>query len=1351
MLNPTPITLSTQNVGGMRGEFQLKTGPKLAMLRSLITPSTDFLILTETKADHRAIKNTKLRFDLRVSHFSASPHPRGGVVICAKEIHKKLEASERESATPGHIAAAVYEIRKSRTVVIGVYGISDNNDRLSAATIMEISTIADELKLLFNTQHLMIAGDFNAILENEDSSSGMIRKRAANAALHALIDRHNLIDMAIKGNKREHTWFQRGINALSSRLDMILTNIPTSSVTIQNAHTIFDHVHLTCIMSQVKSNKIPPMKDYIIGSDEYLIRAIDDIQTLIEQTSRPAAVLPENEDNNDPPANNGPLDENREFNQVVPGKTHLHVFNQMISRLQNIHNQVAKKQTSKNNSKIREISTNLKSLKRELKQARTPQRKIEINNTIIDIQRTLSTEVEAKDKASQMRIGNFYKTRTGKMTPETFYCIKEKNPGRDILSLEHEGRIVTDPEEIINIMQEWYEETAQRDTPQTTTLQAFLQQHNILLPQISQEHQDMLSEEFSQEEVQEAILEAQAISAPGPTGQSISLYKLLFMLVPDLMVKAINQLVFVPLLGEDTEFSWIKKRRVVYIPKKPQPRCPADYRPLSMLEVLYKIPSRILTNRLSRTLPTIIGPHQHGFMAQKGIQEPSIIATHLIQEAAKHNKPLQLVSFDIEKAFDRVSHISIIQALRAFGVPEIAIMAIQHFALAGYAYVEVNGKKGILIKVKTGSGQGDPISSILFLVATEPLNLALARNFQQIMYTTIGNTTVGPILFADDNLNPLALPNAAAIQPITAIYDQYTTVSGLNINIRKTTALCINTSPEIIQGLQELGINTPTECKHLGIQLGATIEVTMRKTMDSIQPKRIKRRIYATTPPTDLLHRTTLINSALIPMYNHVFMVLALSPNHTEELQKEILKFLWTRQEQGEEKHKRRLVAKDRIAASHHKGGLQVPHPMETAEGLHLNILQKIYRKILAPDRTPQSLLPQILLEVLQEANCTTLREHLEQYGPTQWEKTAQKIKSHNLLFAAMFTAMGKLLRMYERHKKYWHLAAIDGHTLFNTLLPLTRIEANHLRAIGIVTVSQLYETNVNGNLHSFPNIDLQRRLQGEIELQDKLYLLCQALRRLRLPLLDKKHEPQVSGGLLLRGEKNMSQLYRNLARARLDDKIKIAPAYNTRINDNVPYPSPETFNEAYNKIEIKGLPSKTKEVAFQILNRTIWTNNKAFKSNLRDSANCERCDQVETMEHLIYDCEQYSAPLWEEIGAVLTAALKDHADAEIPLIRLSPIEIIYNAHHPSVRIHLRQENLRQTILHLVQELKRDIIYRRMNTPENQRPLNMIRIRAHILSTIRKTISLFQYQGTRNLQNNIILLQRLEQKICERV
>jgi hypothetical protein len=109
-------------------------------------------------------------------------------------------------------------------------------------------------------------------------------------------------------------------------------------------------------------------------------------------------------------------------------------------------------------------------------------------------------------------------------------------------------------------------------------------------------------------------------------------------------------------------------------------------------------------------------------MQGKGIQEPSLMATHLIQDSQQTNQPLQLVSLDIEKAFDRIRHKGIVQALRAFGVPELLIQALRHYNLVGYAQVEVNGRRGILITIKTGSGQGDPLSSILFLIGSEPLN-----------------------------------------------------------------------------------------------------------------------------------------------------------------------------------------------------------------------------------------------------------------------------------------------------------------------------------------------------------------------------------------------------------------------------------------------------------------------------------------------------------------------------------------------------------------------------------------------------------------------------------------------------
>ncbi len=97
----------------------------------------------------------------------------------------------------------------------------------------------------------------------------------------------------------------------------------------------------------------------------------------------------------------------------------------------------------------------------------------------------------------------------------------------------------------------------------------------------------MLDDEFTASEVQDALNDANDVSAPGPSGQNIAFYKLLFADIPNIMTQAINQMVFVPRLNETQQFKWIQHRKVVYIPKKPGPTSPSDYRPLSMLEVLY--------------------------------------------------------------------------------------------------------------------------------------------------------------------------------------------------------------------------------------------------------------------------------------------------------------------------------------------------------------------------------------------------------------------------------------------------------------------------------------------------------------------------------------------------------------------------------------------------------------------------------------------------------------------------------------------------------------------------------------------------------------------------------------------
>jgi hypothetical protein len=167
-----------------------------------------------------------------------------------------------------------------------------------------------------------------------------------------------------------------------------------------------------------------------------------------------------------------------------------------------------------------------------------------------------------------------------------------------------------------------------------------------------------------------------------------------------------------------------------------------------------------------------------------------------------------------------------------------------------------------------------------------------------------------------------------------------------------------------------------------------------------------------------------------------------------------------------------------------------------------------------------------------------------------------------------------------------------------------------------------------------------------------------------------------------------------------LDTAIEVAPAYRTRIRDNIAIrPSQRVFNNAYHVLQLPAIKSKTRETAFQILNRTIWTNNKAHKSRMRPDPNCDRCGKPETMEHLLCECEKYSEPLWGKLADALTQLFNDISPDDVPRVDLGQTNIIFNIPHPSLLLHIRDKESRNALLLLVQEIKRDIIYRRMNLP----------------------------------------------------
>lgn len=82
-----------------------------------------------------------------------------------------------------------------------------------------------------------------------------------------------------------------------------------------------------------------------------------------------------------------------------------------------------------------------------------------------------------------------------------------------------------------------------------------------------------------------------------------------------------------------------------------------DLRPISLCNVLFKILSKVLSNRLKRILPGLIDNAQSAFISGRAIQDIVIIAfeaIHAMKNRRKGGKGDMALKIDISKAYDRV-------------------------------------------------------------------------------------------------------------------------------------------------------------------------------------------------------------------------------------------------------------------------------------------------------------------------------------------------------------------------------------------------------------------------------------------------------------------------------------------------------------------------------------------------------------------------------------------------------------------------------------------------------------------------------------------------------------------------
>ena len=289
-------------------------------------------------------------------------------------------------------------------------------------------------------------------------------------------------------------------------------------------------------------------------------------------------------------------------------------------------------------------------------------------------------------------------------------------------------------------------------------------------------------------------------AAPGPSGRDKCFYHFLFKLFPNKFVLAVNELANLPDI-DSSPYVWYKRRKIIFIRKKnKKPVAVSDYRPISLLEVFYKIVSKALASKLSPHLADIVGTSQFGFVKSRCMNTAQTTLLLAAEEIRKSNQPGGMLFLDIAGAFDSIISSTNAEILsHTFPNSDLPTM-LCNLTQYGMAYTEVNGYSSQPFKLRGGTGQGDPFSTFAYNVQhtlwTNLNGWLISRRIpESIMYildrdinqtgSRIHPIKVDPVLFADDSAEFLNFSNSAQARSYLNILALSRMPTGLRINHKK--------------------------------------------------------------------------------------------------------------------------------------------------------------------------------------------------------------------------------------------------------------------------------------------------------------------------------------------------------------------------------------------------------------------------------------------------------------------------------------------------------------------------------------------------------------------------------------
>ena len=427
-----------------------------------------------------------------------------------------------------------------------------------------------------------------------------------------------------------------------------------------------------------------------------------------------------------------------------------------------------------------------------------------------------------------------------------------------------------------------------------------------------------------------AVTKMEPNHSPGPDGLTAEFFKYFFDDLGPVILKVANSV-----FESNSMPETMRHGIITLVPKKGDKTSLKNWRPISLLNVDYKIIAKALAARLSQVMGNIISPDQTCCIKGRDISD-NVLAMHdLLDFISENNRDGYLIKIDQQKAFDRVNHRYLIKVLEKFDFPEYFVKWVSIFYTEVKSSVKINGYLTEPLSIRRGIRQGCPLSAMLYVLTAEPMRNAIVNNadIRGICLEEKQNTEALIFQHADDTT--IFVENAESVKQVFKIFQEYSSASGSKVNFEKSEILTFGRSSNFQIGSCDIQFNKPDCTKILGLHIGsnknlcqqenwAKIVTSCKNVLNSWRPRNL-------TIKGKVLVVNTLIISKVIYTLNLSNIPLWV----VHELKKAITDFIWN----GKSHRIRYSVLINPVCF----GGLRLIDLQRMKCALRCKIIRKIY------------------------------------------------------------------------------------------------------------------------------------------------------------------------------------------------------------------------------------------------------------------------------------------------------------------------------------------------------------------------------------------------------------------------